>query len=194
MQSTKLKNLPNALTFGNMAIGILVICLMLHNNSLFGIKFACCLIYSAVILDLLDGHLARYLNASSEMGKQLDSFADFITFGVAPIAIFVSSMDFIPWYVMIVVLLYPLAGGFRLARYNLQEHCEYFTGLPITASAFIMISILLGHICLNGQFTTQFIIFYLFIMLALSVMMVSSFRVNRILKKEEACTRQNHIN
>ncbi len=194
MQSAKLKNLPNALTFGNMAIGILVICFMVHNDSLSGIKFACYLIYIAAVLDLLDGHLARYLNVSSEMGKQLDSFADFITFGVAPIAIFISNMDSVPWYIMIVLLFYPLAGGFRLVRYNLQENCDYFTGLPITASGFIMITVLLINIYLHGEFTVKFIIFYLLLTLVLSIMMVSRFRVNRILKIKEVCVSQNHIN
>lgn len=61
MKSAILKYLPNALTFCNMAIGVIVVCSMLLNDSLFSIRLACYLIYLAVVLDMLDGHLARYL-------------------------------------------------------------------------------------------------------------------------------------
>lgn len=69
MKSTKLKHLPNILTFCNMGIGIIVIYSMVANNSMISIKLACCLIYIAAMFDFLDGCLARHLNASSEMGK-----------------------------------------------------------------------------------------------------------------------------
>ncbi|NLP35954.1 MAG: hypothetical protein GX359_12345 [Clostridiales bacterium] len=187
MKSTKLKHLPNVLTFCNMAIGILVICLMVHNHSLSCIKLGCYLIYIAVILDLLDGCLARHLNASSDMGKQLDSFADFITFGVAPIALFISNLQSVPWFMMIIIVVYPLAGGYRLARYNLQGHCLYFTGLPITASGFILVTILLINSYSYKIYTSGFIVIYLLLSLALSIMMVSNIRVNRILQVKDIC-------
>ena len=185
MKIAKLKHLPNALTFSNMAIGILVICSTIHNHSISGIKLGCYMIYIAVILDLLDGCLARHLNASTDMGKQLDSFADFITFGVARIALFISNMNFIPWYMMVILILHPLAGGYRLARYNLQGHCLYFTGLPITASGFILVTALLVNSYLHKGFTARFIIIYLLLILIVSIMMVSNIRVNRIIKVKE---------
>lgn len=183
MKSTKVKYLPNLLTFSNMAIGIIVICSMIHDSSLSGRRLACYLIYIAVIIDCFDGFLARRLNAASELGRQLDSFADSITFGLAPIIIFLSNLSSVPWYMIFILLFYPLAGGFRLARYNLQGHSEFFTGLPITASGFIMATVLLINSYLQSKFTEGFIIFYLLLALALAIMMVSKFRVNRIFKK-----------
>jgi len=194
MESARLKYLPNALTFCNMTIGILVICFMVHSPSVSGMKLACYLIYIAVVIDMLDGFLARYLNASSEMGKQLDSFADFVTFGIAPVVIFISNMNPVPWYILIVLIFYPLTGAFRLARYNLQGHCEYFIGLPTTASSFIMITVLLVNSYLHKEYTTQFIVFYLLLAMALSVLMVSSFRVKRILKFKDLSTGNSNLN
>lgn len=73
-------NLPNLLTAGNLKCGILSIFM-----ALFGyLEVACYLIYFAAILDFFDGFLARKLNKMSELGKQLDSLADMVTFGVAP--------------------------------------------------------------------------------------------------------------
>ena len=182
MKSVMLKYLPNTLTVCNMVIGILAVCLMIHNRTLSGIKLACYLIYVAVIFDMLDGHLARYFNTSSQFGKQLDSFADFVTFGIAPVVVFISNMKYVPWYIMIIVLIYPLAGVFRLARYNLQESSEYYIGLPITASGFIMVSVLLINSYIHSEYTWDFVIFYMLLAIFLSVMMVSNFRVNRIVK------------
>ncbi|CUH92766.1 CDP-alcohol phosphatidyltransferase family protein [Herbinix luporum] len=185
MKATKLKHLPNILTSCNMAIGILVICSMIHNDSLSDRKLACYLVYVAVVLDGFDGYFARYLNASSDMGKQLDSFADFVTFGIAPITIFISGLKFIPWYVMLILLLYSLAGGFRLARYNLQNHSEYFTGLPITASGFIMVTVLLIRSYLDREITGIFLILFLILTVILSILMVSKFPVKRIIKNKK---------
>lgn len=73
-------NLPNLLTAGNLKCGILSIFLAFSGR----LEWACYLIYFAAILDFLDGFLARKLNKMSELGKQLDSLADMVTFGVAP--------------------------------------------------------------------------------------------------------------
>ena len=182
MKSTKIKYIPNILTICNMAIGIMIIFSMIHNHSLYHRRLACFMIYVAVILDVLDGYLARHLNAVSDMGKQLDSFADFITFGVAPITIFISNLDSISWLMKVMLLFYPLAGGFRLARYNLQESCEYFYGLPITASGFFIATVLLINSYYSSEFTKNFKTFYIIFSIVLSILMASKFRVNRILK------------
>src|SRR5699024_248633 len=121
------------------------------------------------------------LNAVSEMGKQLDSFADFITFGMAPISIFLSNLNFAPPIIVIMLLFYPLAGGYRLARYNLQKSCKYFTGLPITAAGFIMVTVLLINDYLYNDYAMNFATLYIILALILSILMVSKFQVNRIL-------------
>ena len=182
LKSKRIKCIPNILTICNMAIGIMVICSMIHNHSLYNRRLACFMIYIAAILDGLDGYLARHLDAVSDMGKQLDSFADFITFGVAPITIFISNLDSISWLMKGVLLSYPIAGGFRLARYNLQESSEYFYGLPITAAGFINVTVILIQSYHYSEYTENFKTFYIIFSVVLSILMASKFRVNRILK------------
>lgn len=193
MESAKLKHLPNILTFSNMALGILIIFLMLKDNSLAAVKLSCYLIFVAIIFDMFDGYLARYLNATSKIGKQLDSFSDFVSFGIAPVIIFITKLDSLLWYITIILLIYPLAGAFRLARYNLQESCKDFIGLPITAAGFIMTTILLINIYLYDEFTKGFVIFYLLITIVLSIMMVSRFHVSRILIIKDAYDTNSNI-
>lgn len=160
MESVKLKkSLPNVLTFCNMTLGLIIIFTMIHNDSLHATRLACCLVYLATILDCLDGYLARRLDAVTDMGRQLDSFADIITFGVAPVTIFLANLGHIPWFIMILLILYVLSGAFRLARYNLQESCGYFIGLPITMSGFILVTALLINSYLKQEFTKSFLVF-----------------------------------
>lgn len=80
MSVLKMFNLPNLLTAGNLVCGILSILSALQGNLLFAVL----VIYLAAIFDFLDGFLARKLNLAGELGKQLDSLADMVTFGIAP--------------------------------------------------------------------------------------------------------------
>lgn len=73
-------NVPNLLTAGNLLCGTLSIFMAFSGR----LEWACYLIYFAALLDFFDGFLARKLNQMSELGKQLDSLADMVTFGVAP--------------------------------------------------------------------------------------------------------------
>ena len=73
-------NIPNLFTASNLLCGIIAIISLLSGRW----DWACYLIYIAAILDFLDGFIARKLNQMSELGKQLDSLADMVTFGVAP--------------------------------------------------------------------------------------------------------------
>lgn len=88
-------NLPNLLTAGNLLCGILSIFMAFSGQ----LELACYLIYFAAILDFFDGFLARKLNQMSELGKQLDSLADMVTFGVAP------------GILVCVMLMFQFAGG-----------------------------------------------------------------------------------
>ena len=81
MKSTlSMFNIPNLFTASNMLCGIIAILLSVSGR----IDLAPFAIYLGAILDFFDGFLARKLKISGEMGKQLDSLADMITFGVAP--------------------------------------------------------------------------------------------------------------
>ena len=98
----------------------------------------------AAVIDFLDGFVARLLHASSEMGKQLDSLADVVSFGVAPGMIIYQflrlsyaqqpdGLDINTLWLMPAFLI-PCAGAYRLARFNIDtEQCYGFKGVPIPA-------------------------------------------------------------
>ncbi|PZP48660.1 MAG: CDP-alcohol phosphatidyltransferase [Pseudopedobacter saltans] len=105
----------------------------------------------AAIIDFLDGFIARLLNAASPMGKELDSLADVVSFGVAPsmIAIQFLKLSFakdatgidtnILW--LLPAFLLPTAGAIRLARFNLDTtSSSYFKGVPIPAAGILVAS------------------------------------------------------
>ena len=79
MNSIK-RNIPNLLTLGNLFCGLVAIVFSFENN----LHFAGAFIFFGAILDFFDGLSARLLKVSSKIGKQLDSMADMVTFGVAP--------------------------------------------------------------------------------------------------------------
>jgi CDP-diacylglycerol--serine O-phosphatidyltransferase len=96
----------------------------------------------AAVVDFFDGFVARLLKVSSEMGKQLDSLADVVSFGVAPACIVyqflrlalandVNALSTSSW-LFVPAFLIPMAGAYRLARFNLdQTQSTYFKGVPI---------------------------------------------------------------
>ena len=84
------RHIPNIITLCNLAIGVLAVLMALENQVL----FASWLILLATLLDFLDGFMARILKAVSLLGKQLDSFADLVSFGMAPLAIAYKLMEF----------------------------------------------------------------------------------------------------
>jgi len=102
------------------------------------------LVVVAALLDGVDGRLARALKAQSRFGAELDSLADFVNFGVAPAVImFIWGLGGLPrGFGWIVALIFALATGLRLARFNTMLEVEkpkwqsdYFTGMPAPAGA-----------------------------------------------------------
>lgn len=127
--------IPTLFTVGNMLAGFAA---MLHaiNGRL---TTAAWLLLLAGLLDGLDGRIARLTGAASEFGKEYDSLADVVSFGVAPAILVymwgISDLGRTGWAV---AFLYLAAGSVRLARFNVHaghEHTNYFTGLPIPAGA-----------------------------------------------------------
>jgi CDP-diacylglycerol--serine O-phosphatidyltransferase len=95
----------------------------------------------ALIFDVLDGRIARWRHAASPMGRELDSLADVISFGVAPAALaFAAGVD--TWVDKMILLFFSMCGLSRLARYNVTAESlsnekgkvEYFEGTPIPTS------------------------------------------------------------
>ncbi|WP_027623720.1 CDP-diacylglycerol--serine O-phosphatidyltransferase [Clostridium lundense] len=127
---------PNIFTLGNLACGVLSLMMTFQGEY----RNACFFILLAGLMDRYDGRVARYLNVSSELGKELDSLADLVSFGVAPSILVFNIFNFSELGLLgyLLVLLFPLSGAYRLARYNVTSFDGIFTGIPITAAGMFM--------------------------------------------------------
>ena len=138
-------HLPNLLTLLNLACGTVAIVLTLEGQW----QWAVYLVLAAALFDFLDGLAARLLKAYSETGKQLDSLADMVTFGVLP-GIFIYTIfkalflfqaeesvglqPALQWIILGTVLLIPAFSAIRLARFNVgEQEGPFFHGLPTPA-------------------------------------------------------------
>ncbi len=131
---------PGTFTMGNVVCGFLSILSSFEGN----IVAACWFVILAGFLDALDGKVARLSGTTSQFGVELDSLADFLSFGVAPAVIVhsigLSSLGRWGWVISIV---YIMAAAYRLARYNLMAESEEkkdFVGLPVPTAAFGLVS------------------------------------------------------
>jgi CDP-diacylglycerol--serine O-phosphatidyltransferase len=128
--------LPALFTVGNIFLGFWAIIKVVRGARP---AEAAVLIGWSIVLDVLDGKVARYTGTTSEFGGELDSLADVISFGVAP-AILAYSWAFsaLPRAGWLVAFLFVMCGTMRLARFNVQRHVvdgRYFVGMPIPAAA-----------------------------------------------------------
>jgi CDP-diacylglycerol--serine O-phosphatidyltransferase len=132
------KAIPNLFTLGNLYCGFLSIGFAAQGQY----KNAAILILIGMMLDSMDGRLARIFNAETDFGKELDSLADIVTFGVAPaFLVYFTSFEKFGFIGFCIAGLLPLFGAFRLARFNInaqKSDNRYFTGVPITAGGGIL--------------------------------------------------------
>lgn len=133
------RNIANVITLSNMSLGILAM-IMATDDHLF---LAVALILLAGLLDRFDGMVARKLNITSELGVQLDSLSDLISFGIAPaFVVFMFKFSVHPKFMIIggiVTVLYVLCGGFRLARFNVTGTVDdCYMGVPITLAGMLL--------------------------------------------------------
>ncbi len=170
MAKEKVKNaVPSMATISSLLLGVLAI-MVLFDDRFF---LAGLLIILGSILDVLDGQLASRLDATSEVGKELDSLADMVTFGVAPMIMIYRLMLFVgvaSSVAMAASLVFVLAGAYRLARYNTlpSDRRAYFKGLPIPAACLILVT---------GSFWQHWTIniWWIVIVVLVSYLMVSRF-------------------
>ncbi|MCB0429323.1 MAG: CDP-alcohol phosphatidyltransferase family protein [Flavobacteriales bacterium] len=154
-----MRRIPNLITLANLLAGCLAILSALKGNLL----WASYLIVVAMVLDFADGMAARMLGAYSEIGKQLDSLADLISFGLAPAFILfrmleigryryfssifldlsaVLHLDYINALLTCIPFLYTLCAAWRLAKFNIDpRQKEHFIGLPTPAAAMVVASL-----------------------------------------------------
>jgi len=132
------KHFPSILTCANLACGFIAI--LLGDFYISG-----WLIFIGMFLDVGDGVAARLLNAQSEIGKELDSMADLVTFGVAPAYLYFLLAPGEGWVYFIPGIIYLLGCALRLALFNTLESKKTFTGLATPASAFFMFGIFMSY-------------------------------------------------
>ena len=188
------KHIPNAITCLNLFTGCVGIYIVFQGtyqsdstSDLYNLEFAAYLVFLAAIFDFLDGMLARLLRAYSEIGKQLDSLADMVSFGVLPGAIMFKLMqksllidptttltqtEILPFAAFIIIIFSAL----RLAKFNIDtRQTSTFIGLPTPANTILICSLPL--ILAADQFNLAgFILNYytlLFLSLLLSYMLVA---------------------
>ena len=132
--------LPNFITLLNLLSGVLGILCVLEGQPLYGAYF---LIISATF-DFFDGFAARLLKVQSDMGKELDSLADVVSFGVLPGILLYSltksqtEASFLPYCTLII----PMLSAYRLAKFNLDtRQSDRFIGLPTPANALLLTTI-----------------------------------------------------
>jgi CDP-diacylglycerol--serine O-phosphatidyltransferase len=153
--------IPNSFTLGNLFFGFTAMLAALRGR----FDLAALFIFICLLLDMLDGRIARAIKTDNPMGKELDSFADMISFGIAPGVIFYAAFlgnkpvyydlepficqsDFLlqlteyNWLHILfgaLAFLFPLAASIRLARFNIHETGDTFSGCPSPAAGGLVV-------------------------------------------------------
>jgi CDP-diacylglycerol--serine O-phosphatidyltransferase len=162
--------IPNLFTLGNLYSGFLSI----GYASIGHYRSAAILVLIGMMLDSLDGRIARLLRVDSPLGKELDSLADVVTFGAAP-ALLMYYTSFSQYGVagLYIAGLFPLFGAYRLARFNVTATAtslKYFTGVPITAAGGIV-----AFLTLFSRVIPNIVLILIFIIFA--ILMVSRIQI-----------------
>lgn len=163
---------PGAFTMGNMLCGFLAILSAQGQSPAAAGWF----IILAAFLDGLDGKVARLSRGTSRFGKELDSLADVVSFGVAPAVLVHTAKLYIfgRWSFMVGAI-FLMAGAYRLARYNIiadPHRKDDFIGLPIPIAAIAIASYMIANIELFGE--VRFPQFIFTMVLGCSALMVST--------------------
>ncbi|MDR0422437.1 MAG: CDP-diacylglycerol--serine O-phosphatidyltransferase [Proteiniphilum sp.] len=173
------KQIPNILTLLNLFSGCIAVSIAFQSN----FKAVAIWVAIAALFDFLDGMAARLLKAFSPIGKELDSLADVVSFGVAPAsAVFMLLRDFSlfpgylaplhPW-IPYMAFLIPVFSAFRLAKFNIDgRQTISFTGLPTPACGLFWIGYSYG---MAGAVSGNENLFYLTagLIILLSLLMIS---------------------
>ena len=173
-------NIPNAITSLNLLCGCLA-CIAAFScfdpmcgTTLKGYQWAFILIGLAAVADFCDGLVARMLHAVSDIGAELDSLADLVSFGIAPAMVLYNMMlEHGEGHWALLAMLLPVFGAIRLARYNTDPtQGTVFTGLPIPANAIFWI----GFTAWYATYPTPLWMVVVLIV-ALSLLMVCNMRM-----------------
>lgn len=135
--------IPNIVTLSNLVFGITSLWFTLEGQY----KESVVAILFAMIMDGMDGRIARRFQVSSDFGKELDSLSDLVSFGVAPALLtYASVMKGYGYLGLLLAITFALCGAIRLARFNVLNIKTYFVGVPITfAGPLLAIFVLLSN-------------------------------------------------
>ncbi len=202
-----MKQIPNLFTLLNLFLGCVAIVFALQTQSFYfymnedyssnfnipeNLSVAGLLLFGAAVVDFLDGFVARLFNASSEMGKQLDSLADAVSFGAAPGVILYQLLRIsymreenglsVSMALLLPAFIVSCAAAYRLAKFNLDDSQKYsFKGVPTPAVGLFVASLPLvlhfggGYLDINGFISNIWVLYG--IILVTSWLMVSNLPV-----------------
>jgi CDP-diacylglycerol---serine O-phosphatidyltransferase len=162
---------PNMITLLNLVAGFFSILMSVQEKY----EYAVWLVFLALILDSLDGHVARIFGNETEFGRELDSLADAVSFVVAPcMLVYKAFFQNSPVALLVVIVFYLCSGIFRLARFNVNPtRGGCFEGLPTPAAALTLMMTMLAfqkNLWTERSFS---LISEVFLMTALGFLMVS---------------------
>ncbi|MBB3963828.1 CDP-diacylglycerol--serine O-phosphatidyltransferase [Rhizobium metallidurans] len=154
---------PNLITILAICAGLTGIRLAFENRY----ELAVGMVLVAAFLDGIDGRVARLMKATSKFGAQMDSLADIVNFGVAPaLVVYVFALDEARSLGWIAALIYAIAAGLRLARFNVMSErenkatwqSEYFVGVPAPAGAMlVLLPVYLGFLGISTDKTFGYV-------------------------------------
>ncbi|MDR2841424.1 MAG: CDP-diacylglycerol--serine O-phosphatidyltransferase [Paludibacter sp.] len=144
------RHIPNLITELNLISGCIAVFYSFNAITTGNFALPLYFILVAAVFDFFDGFAARLLNARSELGKQLDSLADLISFGFAPgmivVAIVLRSADTVPLALAFCGFLIPAFSALRLAKFNIDDRqSSSFLGLAVPANALFFCGLAYSH-------------------------------------------------
>jgi len=192
--------LPSLFTMGNILLGYIAIAQTLQGTAgeFWHFDNAAKAIGWAILLDMLDGRLARLTQTTSDFGRELDSLADVISFGVAPALLAwiwgfrmlpISSYPDLRFHLIslgfVISFVFLITGAARLARFNIQVNPQpsnpgrpgrkYFVGMPIPAGAGVIAAVV--HFAKGDPlFSWWLAVIWVLLLLAVAFLMVSTWR------------------
>lgn len=173
--------LPNAFTASSIFCGFFAIITCTANASPDAVYKAALAIFYGMLLDMSDGRVARLTKTQSEFGREFDSLADVITFGIAPaVLVYRWGLDALGRWGMFISFLFAVSGAIRLARFNVLAirdpvgSGKHFVGVPIPLAAAALVSLAMVHHQMGLDTVSTQTLVVLVIML--SYLMVSTVR------------------
>jgi len=159
--------IPSLFTLANLVLGVM----SLSNTMSERYQLAAIMILFCMVLDGLDGRIARKLEVSSNFGKELDSLADLVSFGVAPaLLVYAQTIYFFNWFGLVAAIWFAMAGALRLARFNILDLKGYFLGVPITVAGSLLALLSLMPTKISPHV-------YLVVVIGLGLLMLSKIKV-----------------